>query len=109
VENEHGRNRHRQRLAALKLWAHPLQLSAGAATYHVRESADPAGAILDCVRNNLVDHVVIGTRGTSSLRRHLGSGAGAGAVHGHGCKNRMLGFADPGGGELAGATRSEHS
>jgi len=60
-------------LAALKLWAHPLQLSTEAATYHVLESTDPAGAILDYARNNLVDHIIIGARGTSSLRRHLGS------------------------------------
>jgi len=72
-EDEHGRNRHLQRLAALKLWAHPLQLPAEAATYHVLESTDPAGAILDYARNNLVDHIIIGARGTSSLRRHLGS------------------------------------
>ena len=72
-EDEHGRDRHLQRLAALKLWAHPLQLSTEAATYHVLESTDPAGAILDHARNNLVDHIIIGARGTSSLRRHLGS------------------------------------
>jgi len=44
-------------LAALKLWAHRLQLSAETATYHVLASTDPAGAILDYPRNNLVDHI----------------------------------------------------
>jgi protein-serine/threonine kinase len=42
-------------------------------THHVLEAPDPAGAILDFARTNHVDHVVIGSRGSSTLRRYLGS------------------------------------
>lgn len=72
-EDERGRNRHLQRLAELKLWAHPLALPAEGATYHVLESTDPAAAIIDYARNNHVDHIIVGARGTSAVRRYLGS------------------------------------
>jgi nucleotide-binding universal stress UspA family protein len=39
----------------------------------VFEAANPATALLDYARNNLVDHIVIGARGSSPLRRYLGS------------------------------------
>ena len=72
-EDAQGRNRHLQRLAELRLWAHPLSLPANAVTYHVLESTDPAGAMIEYARNNQVDHIVIGARGASTLRRYLGS------------------------------------
>jgi len=49
-----------------------LQLSAETATYHVLASTDPAGAILDYPRNNLVDHSIIGIIGA---REHRACGA----------------------------------
>jgi nucleotide-binding universal stress UspA family protein len=39
----------------------------------VLESPDPAAAIVDYARVNRVDHIVIGSRGSSALRRYLGS------------------------------------
>ena len=37
------------------------------------EAVDPAAAILEFTRVNQVDHIVIGARGSSVLRRYLGS------------------------------------
>jgi len=68
-----GRNLHIKRLVELKHWARPLQLPMDRVTHHVLESPDPAEALLDYARNNHVDHIVIGSRGSSSLRRYLGS------------------------------------
>jgi nucleotide-binding universal stress UspA family protein len=34
---------------------------------------DPAAAIVDFARNIQADHIVIGARGSSALRRYLGS------------------------------------
>jgi protein-serine/threonine kinase len=39
----------------------------------VLEGPDPASTVVDFVRDNHVDHVVIGARGASPLRRYLGS------------------------------------
>jgi nucleotide-binding universal stress UspA family protein len=72
-EDAQGRNRHLQLLAALKLWAHPLQVPTTPVTCHVLESTDPAGAIVEFARNNHVDQIVLGARGASGLRRYLGS------------------------------------
>ena len=42
-------------------------------TYTVLESPEPAGALLDYARQAQVDHIVIGARGASAVRRYLGS------------------------------------
>ena len=68
-----GRSIRMQRLVELQHWARPLGLGVGRVTHHVLEAPDPAGAILDFARTNHVDHVVIGSRGSSTLRRYLGS------------------------------------
>jgi len=39
----------------------------------VLESPDPAAALLDYARHAHVDHIVIGARGVSAVRRYLGS------------------------------------
>jgi nucleotide-binding universal stress UspA family protein len=39
----------------------------------VLESTDPAGQLIDYARHNRVDHIVIGARGSSMVRRYLGS------------------------------------
>jgi nucleotide-binding universal stress UspA family protein len=72
-EDELGRNVHLRRLAELKRWARPLGIDAERITYHVLESPDPAGALLEHARTNQVDHVVMGARASSTLRRFLGS------------------------------------
>jgi nucleotide-binding universal stress UspA family protein len=67
-----GRNLHLQRLIALKRWARTLPAHERI-TYHVIESPDPADALVNYARNNRIDHIVMGARGASPLRRLLGS------------------------------------
>ena len=71
--DEQGRNKHVQRLAELKHWATPLGLPDGRITFHVLESVSPADALLDYLRMNGVDHMVMGARAASLKRRVLGS------------------------------------
>jgi len=71
--DEEGRNLRVLRLLELKDWARPLGLAEERLTYHVLEGPEPASVIVDFVRSNRVDHVVIGARGASPLRRYLGS------------------------------------
>jgi nucleotide-binding universal stress UspA family protein len=71
--DKEGRNLHVKHLVALKHWARPLNIAPDKITYHVLEAPDPAAAIVDYARNNGVDHIVIGARGSSALRRFLGS------------------------------------
>ena len=72
-----GRSRHVGQLVALKHWARPiskaLNLDEGRLTFHVLEAADPAAAIIEFTQRNPVDHIVMGARGSSTLRRLLGS------------------------------------
>ena len=71
--DETGRNRHVALLVQLQHWARPLELLPHRITYHVLEAPDAAEAIIDYARTNRVDHIVIGCRGSSPLRRYLGS------------------------------------
>jgi nucleotide-binding universal stress UspA family protein len=73
TEDEQGRNLHLRRLAELQYWAKSLPVPAHGVTFHVFEAVDPATAIVDYARNNHVDHIVIGARASSALRRYLGS------------------------------------
>jgi eukaryotic-like serine/threonine-protein kinase len=66
-------NRYLQRLLELRHWAEPLKLEEGRVTCHVLESNQAANAILDYVRMNRVDHVVMGARAQSARRSILGS------------------------------------
>ena len=68
-----GRNVHLQRLAELKHWARPLEEVAERVTWHVLEAVDPAAAIIEYAQTNHVDHILIGARANSTLRRYLGS------------------------------------
>ena len=72
-EDEEGRNLHLLRLAELKHWAAPLQSVPNQITYHVIEAVDPAAALIEFARRNNVNHVVMGARESSALRRYLGS------------------------------------
>lgn len=67
------RSFHTARLAALHQWARPLGLPAGRVRFHVVTGRDAASGILDYARTLHVDHIVIGARGSSGLRRLLGS------------------------------------
>jgi nucleotide-binding universal stress UspA family protein len=71
--DETGRNRHVELLVRLQHWARPLSLPPHRITYHVLEAPDPADAIIEYARTNRVDHIVLGCRGLSGLRRYLGS------------------------------------
>ena len=71
--DEQGRNRHVQGLIELEHWARPLRLPPGRVTYHVLEAPDPGSAILDFVNASNADQILIGSRGSSTLRRYLGS------------------------------------
>jgi protein-serine/threonine kinase len=72
-----GRSRHVKQLVGLKHWARPiskaLNLEEGRLTFHVLEAPDVAGAIVEFAQRNQVDHLVMGARASSSLRRLLGS------------------------------------
>jgi nucleotide-binding universal stress UspA family protein len=68
-----GRNLHLQRLVALRHWARALPATGERITYHVIEAVDPATALVDYARHNRIDHIVMGARGASPLRRLLGS------------------------------------
>jgi nucleotide-binding universal stress UspA family protein len=85
LTDRHGHSRHVQLLVQLKHWARPVVQALTAAktlaadeqdarvTFHVIESPDPAAAIIDYARRNQVDHIVLGARSSSMLRRYLGS------------------------------------
>ncbi|WP_377289732.1 protein kinase [Rhizobium sp. SG2393] len=79
--DEEGRNKHVQRLVALKAWARPLGAAEGAVTFHVIEAVSPAEAILEFARENQVDHIVMGARAASTMRSLLGSVSGEVAAH----------------------------
>jgi serine/threonine protein kinase len=59
-DEDAGTSRRIRHLVRLRNWAEPLGLPAERISYHVIESGDPAGALLDYARVNQVDHVVIG-------------------------------------------------
>ena len=71
--DDDGNNKHVARLVRLKDWAHPLNLPPGKVTFHVLEAVDPAESILDYARENTVDHIVMGARENSTMRKLLGS------------------------------------
>jgi len=71
--DEHGHNKQIDRLVALKYWAEPLKLADTHLTVHVIEAVDPAAAILEFAQVNRVDHILIGARQNSLLRKLLGS------------------------------------
>lgn len=71
--DKEGRNIHVKHLVGLKHWARPLGIPADKITYHTLEAPDAAAAIIDYAKVNDVDHIVIGSRGSSAFRRYLGS------------------------------------
>jgi serine/threonine protein kinase/nucleotide-binding universal stress UspA family protein len=73
LTTESGESVHVQRLVELRGWAVDMRLPPERITFHVLESADPAEAITSFARNNHVDHLVLGARGSGGVRRYLGS------------------------------------
>jgi eukaryotic-like serine/threonine-protein kinase len=72
TEND-GSSIHVNRLVDLKNWAAEMRLPADRLTFHVLEGPDPAEVLLTFARNNHVDHLVVGARGSGGVRRYLGS------------------------------------
>lgn len=68
-----GRNLHVQRLVELKHWARALGLEPARVTFHVLEAPEPAAALVEYAHANQVDHIVVGARASSAVRRFLGS------------------------------------
>jgi nucleotide-binding universal stress UspA family protein len=83
-EDAEGRNLHLVRLAQLRRWARSLPIAPERITYHVLESPDTAAALIEHARANQVDHIVMGARASSVLRRYLGS-VSSGVVAQAGC------------------------
>jgi len=77
TEQEEGaeimRGLHMQRLVELHHWAQPLDLSPERLRFHVLEGSDVANRLIDYARASHADHIIIGARGSSGLRRVLGS------------------------------------
>ncbi|HEY5215606.1 MAG TPA: universal stress protein, partial [Pseudolabrys sp.] len=71
--DELGHNKHVDRIVGLKDWAEPLKLEERRLTVHVIEAIDPAAAVLEFATVNRVDHILIGARQNSLLRKLLGS------------------------------------
>ena len=77
LTDDQGQSLHVKQLVGLKHWARPisksLNLEDGRLTFHVLEAPDPASALVDFATRNQVDHIVMGARASSVLRRYLGS------------------------------------
>jgi serine/threonine protein kinase len=71
--DETGHNKHVERMVGLKDWAAPLRLGDRRLTVHVLQAIDPAAAILEFAQSNRVDHILIGARQESLMRKLLGS------------------------------------
>lgn len=70
---ELARSLYTQRLVELRHWAQPLELPAEQVRFHVLEAGDPAMALLEYARAYHVDQIIMGARGSTALRRILGS------------------------------------
>lgn len=60
------------RLSALRNWAQPLHLPAERIHFQIG-IGEPATTILDYARHHVVDYIILGARGSSAVRRFLGS------------------------------------
>lgn len=93
-----GRSIYIKRLVALKDWARPLGLPEERVSYHVLEAVSAADAIIRYAEHNHIGHIVLGARGASALRRHLGS-VSSKVVAQAGCSVTVVRLGGPG--ELA--------
>jgi serine/threonine protein kinase len=60
------------RLVEMHNWAQPLRLPEARMVFQVLPG-EPVRTLLGYARRHLVDYIIIGARGSSALRRHLGS------------------------------------
>jgi nucleotide-binding universal stress UspA family protein len=56
----------------MRNWAQPLKLPPSRMVFQVLPG-EPVATLLGYARRHLIDHIIIGARGSSALRRHLGS------------------------------------
>ncbi len=68
-----GESLHVRRLVELRHWSTELPVAAERVSHHVLEAPDPAEAILQFIKHNQIDHLVMGARSASQFRRYLGS------------------------------------
>lgn len=73
LEDAEGQSLHLKRLIELRHWSRSFDIPAERLTCSVLQAADPASALVEYARHNQVDHVVVGARSSSGLRRYLGS------------------------------------
>jgi nucleotide-binding universal stress UspA family protein len=77
TEQEEGaeilRSLHTQRLVELHHWAQALGLQQERLRFHVLEGGDVASRLIEYARASHADYIVMGARGSSGLRRFLGS------------------------------------
>lgn len=77
LTDKQGNSLHVKQLVGLKHWARPisqaLELEDTRLTFHVLEAPDAATAIVEFAQKTQVDHIIMGARGNSALRRYLGS------------------------------------
>jgi nucleotide-binding universal stress UspA family protein len=71
--NDAGENIHMLRLVALRDWSRTLGIDLDRITCHVLSGPDPAEELVGFCRNNHVEHLVMGARAASAVRRYLGS------------------------------------
>ena len=62
-----------RRLVELHHWAAELRLPAHRLRFHVLDGANAAAVLVEYARQNHVDQIIMGARGSSALRRMLGS------------------------------------
>lgn len=72
-----------QRLVELHHWAAVLLLPANRLRFHVLQGTNAATTLLEYARQHQIDHIVIGARGNSALRRILGSVSSRVAAEAH--------------------------
>lgn len=61
-----------ERIAEMRNWAQPLHLPPGRISFHVTDGS-PAEIISDYAHHHVLDHIIVGARGSSAMRRILGS------------------------------------
>jgi len=61
-----------ERIAEMRNWAQPLHLAPGRISFHVTDG-NAADVISDYAHHHVLDHIIIGARGSSALSRILGS------------------------------------
>lgn len=67
------RSRQTETLMALRHWAAALDIAAERQRYVILGGSDAAAVLVDYAAAHHIDHIVIGARGSSTLRRLLGS------------------------------------